>query len=99
MENFSNCQGYSSSKSRKMLKPYLADLHIHTVLSGCAEVEMVPPLILRRAKRLGLTLIAITDHNACHNVEAVMEASLGTNVHVLPGMELQSREEVHLLCL
>jgi len=82
-----------------MLKPFLADLHIHTVLSGCAEVEMVPPLILRRAKRLGLTLIAITDHNACHNVEAVMEASLGMDVHVLPGMELQSREEVHLLCL
>ena len=46
-----------------MLKPFLADLHIHTVLSGCAEVEMIPPLILRQAKRLGLSLIAITDHN------------------------------------
>ena len=70
-----------------MLKPYLADLHIHTVLSACAEVEMIPPLILRQAERLGLSVIAITDHNACHNVEAVIEAADGTGVHVLPGME------------
>jgi PHP family Zn ribbon phosphoesterase len=82
-----------------MLKPYLADLHIHTVLSACAEVEMIPPLILRQAERLGLSVIAITDHNACHNVESVIEAADGTGVHVLPGMEIQSKEEVHLLCL
>jgi predicted metal-dependent phosphoesterase TrpH len=60
---------------------------------------MTPPLILRQAKRLGLSLIAITDHNSCHNAEAVIEASVGTDVHVLPGMELQSKEEVHVLCL
>ena len=82
-----------------MLKPFLADLHIHTVLSGCAEVEMIPPLILKQAKRLGLSLIAVTDHNACHNVEAMIQAAQGTGIHVLPGMELQSREEVHILCL
>ena len=82
-----------------MLRPFLTDLHIHTVLSGCAEVEMIPPLILQQAKRLGLSLIGITDHNACHNVEAMIEASAGTGIHVLPGLELQSKEEVHLLCL
>ena len=82
-----------------MLKPFLADLHIHTVLSGCAEVEMIPPLVLKQAKRLGLSLIAVTDHNACHNVEAMIQAAQGTGIHVLPGMELQSREEVHILCL
>ena len=82
-----------------MLKPFLADLHIHTVLSGCAEVEMIPPLVLKQAKRLGLSLIAVTDHNACHNVEAMTQAAQGTGIHVLPGMELQSREEVHILCL
>jgi predicted metal-dependent phosphoesterase TrpH len=82
-----------------MLKPFLADLHIHTVLSGCAEVEMIPPLIIQQAKRLGLSLIAITDHNTCSNVDAVIQASRGAGIHVLPGMEVQSREEVHLLCL
>ncbi len=60
---------------------------------------MIPPLIMRQAQRLGLGLIAITDHNACHNVDAMMQAAQGTGVHVLPGMELQSKEEVHLLCL
>ncbi len=60
---------------------------------------MIPPLILRQAERLGLGLIAITDHNACDNAEAVIQAAEGTGIHVLPGMELQSREEVHLLCL
>jgi PHP family Zn ribbon phosphoesterase len=82
-----------------LLKPYLTDLHVHTVLSPCAEVEMIPPLIIKRAKQLGLGMIAITDHNACHNVEALVKASEGSGVHVFPGMEVQTREEVHLLCL
>lgn len=76
-----------------------ADLHIHTVLSSCAEVEMLPPLIVRRALELGLGLIAITDHNAAANCEAVMRAAQGTGLAVLPGMEVQTSEEVHVLCL
>ena len=89
----------SSPHFSDRLKLFKADLHIHTVLSGCAEIEMIPSLILWQAERKGLDLIAITDHNAWHNAEAVMEAAVGTNIHVLPGMELQSKEEVHLLCL
>jgi PHP family Zn ribbon phosphoesterase len=76
-----------------------ADLHIHTVLSPCAEVEMIPPLIVRQALGLGLDIIGITDHNSAENVAAVMEAAQGTGLTVLPGMEVQTREEVHLLCL
>ena len=60
---------------------------------------MIPPLILGQASRLGLNLIAVADHNACHNAEAMIRASEGTGIHVLPGVEFQSREEVHLLCL
>lgn len=82
-----------------MLQPYWADLHVHTVLSPCAEVEMIPPLICRQARQLGLALLAVTDHNACHNAEAMIEAGAGSGIHVFPGLELQSREEVHLLCL
>jgi hypothetical protein len=82
-----------------MLKSLVADLHLHTVLSACAEVEMTPLLIVRRAAQLGLGLIGITDHNACLNASAVMQAAQGTGISVLPGMELQTREEVHLLCL
>jgi PHP family Zn ribbon phosphoesterase len=76
-----------------------ADLHIHTVLSACAEVEMIPPLIVRRALELGLGLIAITDHNAASNCAAVIEAAAGTGLTVLPGMEVQTAEDVHMLCL
>lgn len=75
------------------------DLHLHTVVSACAEVEMIPPLIVRRALALGLDAIAVTDHNTAENVVAVMDASKGTALRVLPGMETQTREEAHILCL
>jgi len=81
------------------LGTYIADLHVHTVLSPCAAVEMIPPLIVQGALEDGINLIAITDHNASANVAAVQEAAAGTGLTVLPGMELQTREEVHLLCL
>ena len=76
-----------------------ADLHIHTVLSPCAEVEMIPPLIVERALEQHLDLIAITDHNASANVPAVIEAARETGVKVWAGIEAQTREEVHVLCL
>jgi PHP family Zn ribbon phosphoesterase len=81
------------------MKTFRADLHVHTVLSPCAEVEMIPPLIVQKALDLNINLIAITDHNATGNINAVMDAAQGTGLTVLPGMELQTREEVHLLCL
>jgi hypothetical protein len=81
------------------MKKIHADLHVHTVLSPCAEVEMIPPLIVQKALELKINLIAITDHNSTRNIRAVMEAAQGTDLTILPGMELQTREEVHLLCL
>jgi PHP family Zn ribbon phosphoesterase len=81
------------------LKKFQAELHIHTVLSPCAGIEMIPPLIVRQAVEQGLNLIAITDHNASDNVTAVIEAAQDEDLSVLPGMELQTEEEVHCLCL
>ena len=81
------------------IKIYKADLHVHTVLSPCAEVEMIPPLIVEYALEKGIELIAITDHNASANISAVQKAAEGTSLTVLPGMEIQTREEVHSLCL
>ena len=72
---------------------------MHTVLSPCAGVEMIPPLIIRAALDNGLNLIAITDHNASENVSAVIKAAKGEDLTVLPGMELQTEEDVHVLCL
>lgn len=82
-----------------LMKSFIAELHVHTCLSPCAEVEMIPPLIAQAALERDIHLIAITDHNASANAEAVMRAAAGTPLTVLPGMELQTVEEVHLLCL
>lgn len=78
---------------------FRAELHVHTVLSPCAGLEMIPPVIVDTALGQGIRWIAVTDHNATANVRAVMQAAQGTGLHVLPGMELQTREEVHVLCL
>jgi hypothetical protein len=81
------------------LRAVRLDLHVHTVLSPCAEIEMIPPLIVRRAREVGLDLIAITDHHASENIEAVQRAAAGSGLAVLPGMEVQTREEAHIVCL
>ena len=60
---------------------------------------MIPPLIVSNALARGINLIAITDHNSSANIIAVQKAASGTELTVLPGMELQTKEEVHLLCL
>jgi 3',5'-nucleoside bisphosphate phosphatase len=78
---------------------YPAELHVHTVLSPCASVEMIPPLIVQHALEHGARMIAITDHNSSANVGAVQQAAKNTPLVVFPGMEMQTIEEVHLLCL
>lgn len=74
------------------------DLHIHSVLSPCGDDEMTPNNIVNMAYIKGLDAIAVTDHNSCENVRAVMTLGLEKEIIVIPGMEVQSREEVHLLC-
>ena len=81
------------------MKIFRADLHVHTVLSPCAELEMQPPLIINAAKNLGINIIAITDHNASANIASVQKAASNFDITVLSGMELQTKEEVHVLCL
>jgi len=81
------------------VRVYRAELQIHTVLSPCAEVEMIPPLIVQEALDRGIHLIAITDHNSSKNIAAVQQAAEGTRLTVLSGMELQTLEEVHVICL
>ena len=60
---------------------------------------MIPPLIVSQALELGIRLIAITDHNASANVSAVIKAAAHTDLKVLPGIEVQTREDVHSLCI
>lgn len=60
---------------------------------------MTPPAIAQAAQKMGLDLIAICDHNSCENVAAVVSAGESRGLVVLPGMEAESREEVHVVCL
>ena len=80
-----------------MKKEAAVDLHIHSALSPCGDDDMTPNNIVNMALLCGLDAIAVTDHNSCDNVEAVRKAA-GGRIVVVPGMELQTREEVHLLC-
>ena len=74
------------------------DLHIHSALSPCGDNDMTPNNIINMARLKGLDAIAVTDHNSAENVQAVIKLGLGKGIVVVPGMEVQSREEVHLLC-
>ncbi|PKN72851.1 MAG: histidinol-phosphatase [Deltaproteobacteria bacterium HGW-Deltaproteobacteria-10] len=82
-----------------MLKFFNCDLHVHTCLSPCAELDMHPMAIVRRAIEAGLDLIAICDHNSSANIPYVIKAAQATNLKILPGMEITTSEEVHLLAI
>ncbi|MEK6755553.1 MAG: PHP domain-containing protein [Bacteroidota bacterium] len=82
-----------------MLRYLRADLHIHTCLSPCGDLKMSPQKIIAKVLEHKLHIIAITDHNSAENVHAVMKCAEGKKVVVLPGMEVCTREEVHILAI
>ena len=75
------------------------DFHIHSCLSPCGDKDMTPQNIANMAKIMGYNAIALTDHNTCGNCEAIMKVGAEIGLTVIPGMELCSSEEVHLVCL
>jgi 3',5'-nucleoside bisphosphate phosphatase len=81
------------------MKHFKGDLHIHTCLSPCADLEMSPLRIVRESLARGLDFIAVCDHNSAENTGAVIRAGAGLGLHVLPGMEICSIEEIHTLTI
>ncbi|MEW5814933.1 MAG: PHP domain-containing protein [Spirochaetota bacterium] len=79
------------------LKNYRLDLHIHTCLSPCGDNSMVPGTIISHAKMKNLDGIGISDHNSAENVSAVQEAAERERLIVLGGIEITTREEIHIL--
>jgi len=80
-----------------MPKEFKMDLHIHTCLSPCAQSEMLPTAIIKKAREQNLDAVGICDHNSAENISAVRKAAKKEGLHVLAGMEICSREEVHVL--
>ena len=73
------------------------DLHMHSCLSPCADDDMTPANICGMAHLKGLDAIAVTDHNTARNLPYVKEAADYYGLILLPGMEITTKEEVHLL--
>ena len=75
------------------------DLHIHSCLSPCANLEMSPSEIVARAVRAGMDGIALTDHQSARNTPAIAECARRAGLKCLYGMEVQTAEEVHTVAL
>ena len=73
------------------------DLHMHSCLSPCADDDMTPANICGMAYIKGLQAIAVTDHNTGRNLPYVKEAADHYGLIFMPGMEITTKEEVHLL--
>lgn len=82
-----------------MAKKYKADLHIHTCLSPCAELKMTPKNIINKVLENKIDIIAICDHNSAKNVSALIKAAENQDILVIPGIEITTTEEVHVLAL
>ncbi len=82
-----------------MAKEYFYDLHIHSCLSPCGDNTATPHDIAGMAVVNGLDIIALTDHNSCKNCPAVLQAAEGSGITVIPGMEINTSEEIHVVCL
>ncbi len=81
------------------MKAFTYDLHIHSCLSPCGDDDMTVNNIAGMAFLKGLTLVALTDHNSCKNLPAFFSATEQYGIIPVPGMELTTAEEIHLLCL
>lgn len=79
------------------MKKFRADLHIHTLLSPCASLEMTPQTIADRARAGSLDIIGITDHNSTRHGLLVKKFAEKEGIFTLTGAEITTREEVHCL--
>lgn len=73
------------------------DLHIHSDLSPCGDKDMTPNNISNMAYIKGLDVIAVTDHNSCKNYQSVNKVAKKLGIKVIPAMEINTHEEVHVL--
>ncbi|MBR6977140.1 MAG: PHP domain-containing protein [Lachnospiraceae bacterium] len=79
--------------------PLFYDFHMHSCLSPCGDDDMTPANLVGMAFVNGLQAIALTDHNSCLNCPAAYAHAAEYGITFIPGMELTTMEEVHVLCL
>ena len=74
------------------------DLHIHSCVSPCADMDMTPNNLVTMAYLKGLDAIAVSDHNTAKNLPACKAVADARGILLVPAIEVESREEVHVLC-
>ncbi|MGC9343178.1 MAG: PHP domain-containing protein, partial [Bacteroidales bacterium] len=79
------------------MEEFRADLHIHSVLSPCGDLEMSPVKLVETAAAKGLDIIGITDHNTTLHCRLVKELGEEQGIFVLTGVEVNTKEEIHCL--
>lgn len=82
-----------------LMIPLAYDLHIHSCLSPCGDMDMTPGNIAGMAAVKKLDVVALTDHNSCKNCKSFLEFTKMYEIIGIPGMELCTLEEVHVICL
>jgi len=75
------------------------DLHVHSCLSPCADREMDPFDIMGMARISGIKLVALTDHNSAKNCPAAAWAARWYGIGFIPGIEVNTSENIHCVCL
>ena len=78
---------------------YYYDLHIHSALSPCGDDDMTPNNIVNMSLLNGLDIIALSDHNTCGNVKVTADIAKKSGITFLPAVEVETAEEIHVLCL
>jgi len=81
------------------MRPYRADIHIHSVLSPCGSLDMSPAAIISTAINKGLEMIAISDHNSTLNCNLAVALGQEAGLSVLRAAEVTTAEEVHCLAI
>lgn len=76
---------------------FKAELHNHTLLSPCGDLDMTPDYIIELALQRGVDIIGITDHNATRHCRLAEHYSHNRNIFVLCGAEVTTKEEAHCL--
>ena len=77
----------------------LIDLHIHSTAS---DGSLTPTEVVNRANDLGLTAMALTDHDTVAGIDEALEAAKDLDMEVIPGIEVSciyKGKEIHILGL
>jgi len=79
------------------MKKFRADLHVHSVLSPCGDLDMSPTRIIREAREKNIDILGISDHNSTLHCRLMLELGKEAGIFVLPGVEINTKEEIHCL--